>query len=230
MVSAERCSGSRHRWSGIRAPATQLRQYRRVASTFSHASSAEVGRSSPSAQDSAQYARSPACSACLPRTRSSSTPIAQVGLQPDVLPGAGRVRVEQVLAEQRPLRRRMPVVEHRLAHELDLDPTLDALDDAHQEVVRVVVGRRPGVRGDGVLGGAARHHRQRVVHEHPAARRAPGRLQRVRARRVAPGDGMVDAVRTEAEASALPVQQAPEHARRVERGHAQPVDRAVRRR
>ena len=92
-----------------------------------------------------------------------------VGLQPDRLPGAGGVGGVAVVADERPLGRRAAVVEHRLADQLDLDLALDALDGAHQHVVGVVVGRRPGVRRDRVLA-AARPHGQRVAHDDPAAR------------------------------------------------------------
>ena len=59
------------------------------------------------------------------------------------------------------------VVESGLAHELDLDAAVDALDGAHQHVVAVLVGGWAGVRGDRVLA-APRSHRQRVVNvAHP---------------------------------------------------------------
>ena len=68
---------------------------------------------------------------------------------------------------QRPRRRHAAVVEHGLAHELDLDLALEALDRAHQHVVGVVVGRRPGVRRDRVLV-LARADGQRLAHLAPS--------------------------------------------------------------
>ena len=51
----------------------------------------------------------------------------------------------------RPRRRGAAVVEHRLAHQLDLHVTVDALGHPHQGVVGVDVGQRPRVRCDLVL-------------------------------------------------------------------------------
>ena len=51
-----------------------------------------------------------------------------VGLQADGLPGAGRVGDVAVLVDDRPLRGLAPVVEHRLADELDLDAAAEALE------------------------------------------------------------------------------------------------------
>jgi hypothetical protein len=58
-VSADRSSGWRSGWSGMRARASQLRQNRMVASMRAAASATSVGEASPSAHDSAQKARSP---------------------------------------------------------------------------------------------------------------------------------------------------------------------------
>ena len=70
--------------------------------------------------------------------------------------------------------------------------------------------------------------RQRVVDNNPAGRRFPGRDQDVSARLVDPRCRMVDPEGSEAKTSGLPVEQAAEHARRVEAGHAEPVDRSIR--
>ena len=59
------------------------------------------------------------------------------------------------VADQRPLRRHAAVVEDGLADQLDLDLAVEAQDRAHQHVVAVVVGRRPGVGRDLVLAAAA---------------------------------------------------------------------------
>ena len=66
--------------------------------------------------------------------------------------GAPVARVERVPAlgagvRHAPLRRRRAVVEHRLAHHLELHLALDAFDHAHEQVVGVVVGRRARVAG-----------------------------------------------------------------------------------
>ena len=97
-----------------------------------------------------------------------------VGPQPDRLAGAGRVGRVTVAVDQRPLRRRAPVVEDGLADQLDLDLPLEAQDGAHQHVVAVLVGGWPGVGRDlvVVIAGA---HRQRVADHDPAGGRVPGR-------------------------------------------------------
>ena len=95
---------------------------------------------------------------------------------------AARVGAVAVVAD-RPLRRDAPVVEDRFAGQLHLDLALQAHRDAHEQVVGVFVGRRPGVRRDLVLA-AAGPERQRVAHEHPPARGLPGRQQDVRPRLV----------------------------------------------
>ena len=136
--------------------------------------------------------------------------------------GVGRVAV----AFQRPLRRRAPVVEHGLAHQLDLDRAVDALDRADDHVVAVVVRRRAGVRRDRVLAGA-RAHGQRVADDDPAPWRMPGGDERVGARLVGARGRHVDPERADPEVAGLAIQQRREHARGVERRHAHPADRAV---
>ena len=71
-----------------------------------------------------------------------------VGLEPDRLTCPARIGRVAVLADQRPLRRHAAVIEHGLADQLDLDPAVEAQDRAHQHVVAVLVGRRPGVGRD----------------------------------------------------------------------------------
>ena len=93
--------------------------------------------------------------------------------------------------------------------------------------VGVLVGRRPGVRGDRVRASSGLDH-QRVVHQDPAARGVPGRRQHVRAGHVGARRRHVDAVRSEPERPGSAVEDVAEHARRVERREAQPVDRPVR--
>ena len=184
MVSADRSSGCRSAWSGIRARASQLRQNWTVASIAPSASSASAGAARPSAHDSAQNALSPLVSTCRARAAPPSMPISMSVLSRNAVPGAvGRVGAVALVVDQGPRGRDPAVVERRLADELDLDRALEALDGADEQVVGVVVGRRPGVRGHGVraLPGP---HRQRVVHQRPSrpacARWSSGRWCRAR--------------------------------------------------
>ena len=57
----------------------------------------------------------------------------QVGAEPNGLAGACRVGGVEVVADDRPRRRRAPIVERRLADQLDLDATLDALHRADEQ-------------------------------------------------------------------------------------------------
>ena len=131
-----------------------------------------------------------------------------------------------VVIDRGPLRRHAAVVEGGLADKFDLDHAFEAEDRSHEHMIGVAVCGRPGVGCDFVLviPGA---DRQRVVDNNPAGRRFPGRDQDVRARLVNPHCRMVDPEGSEAKASGLPVEQAAEHARRVEPGHAEPVDRPI---
>ena len=151
----------------------------------------------------------------------------QVRLQADRRPGAGRVGDLAGAVDERPLGGGAAVVEHRLAHELELDAPLDALDRPHEEVLGVLVGRRPRVRRDRVLLVVRAHH-EGVAHHEPAGRRVPGGRQDVRPRHVGARRRGVDAEGAEAERSRAAVQERAEHARGVEAGDAEPVDRAVR--
>ena len=75
----------------------------------------------------------------------------EVGLQSEGLSPDGRVGGVPTAVDQRPVRRRPAVVEGRLADEIHLDRPLQAADGPHEEVLGVVVGRRPGVRRHRVL-------------------------------------------------------------------------------
>jgi hypothetical protein len=72
-----------------------------------------------------------------------------------------------------------------------------------------------------------RTDRQRVADKNPAGRRFPGRDHDVCARLVDPRRRVVDPEGSEAKASGLPIEQAAEQARRVEAGHAEPVNRPI---
>ena len=222
MASAERWTGTIHSWSGSRARDSQLRQKRVVAVSRALASSRSAGEASPSAHESEQYSSSPS------RRGGARAPVAldaegHVGAQADRLARAGRVGDVAVVADERPLPGHAAVVEDRLAHELDLDVAVDAADRPDQQVLGVVVGRRPRVRRDRVLA-LPRAHGQRVADDDPAARRVPRRLEDVRPRLVAAAGGDVDPERRQAEVAGLAVEQRAEHARRVEARDAQPAD------
>ena len=218
--------GSRQRWSGILPRPSQARQKFAVAVIRRAASSTSSGTASCSAQEIAQKTRSPGL-----QLVPGAHPVAldaqgEVGVQADLLVLVAGVR--GVLPVQRPLGGHAPVVEHGLADQLHLHMAVDALDGAHEHVLGVVVGRRPGVRGD-LVGMVARPHGQRVANDRPAARHLPGRDHHVGAGLVGAGGRMVDAERAEPEHARLAVEQAAEDTGRVEARHAQPVDRPVRR-
>ena len=105
--------------------------------------------------------------------------------------------------------------------------TAEALAARGIPLLGVVVGWRAGVRGDRV-GCAARAHGQRVVHQNPARGGVPGSGEHVGARDIGAGRRHVDAERTQPERAGTTVEQVAERTRRVERRHAQPVDRSVR--
>ncbi len=150
----------------------------------------------------------------------------QVGAQPHGHSGPGGVGRMAVVADHRPLAGRAPVVEVRLADQLELHLALEAQRHPYEQVLGVLVRRRTGVRRHAVVA-ARRADGQRVAHDQPACRRVPGGGQDVRARLVDARRRHVDPVRREPEAARLAVEQGPEHARGVKARHAQPVDRAV---
>jgi hypothetical protein len=88
-----------------------------------------------------------------------------------------------VALDRGPFRGRPTVVEGRLANELDLDTAFEANNRSHQQVVGVLIGRRPGVRRDPVLV-IAGTDRQGVANDNPTGRRLPSRHQHVGARLV----------------------------------------------
>ncbi len=151
MVRAERWTGSRKRWSGIRAPPSQLRQKRTVAAILASAASMSL-RPGQLLGPGERAERLPSGLEDVPAAHAVALDAeGQVRAQADrdARPGAvGRV---PVVLLHRPLRRCPPVVERRLAHELDLDVAVEALDRAHEQVIGVVVCGRPGVRRDLVL-------------------------------------------------------------------------------
>ena len=150
-------------------------------------------------------------------------PELEIGLQADRLAGTGRVGDVPVAAYKRPFGRCAPVVERRLAHQLDLDLAVQALDRADEHVLRVLVRGRAGVRGDHVVAGG-RPHDQRVAHLNPAPRGLPRGDEDIGPRFVVAIGGNVDPERRHSEHARLAVEQRAEHARRVKPRDAQPVD------
>ena len=226
MARAERWIGSRQRWSGMRARPSQERQNRVVAARRRLASSSVGG----DGQALGPRQRAPELLA-LAQDVPGPDPVGldpqlHAGPQPHGLAGAAGVGHLPAPVHQRPVGQGAAVVEDGLADQLHLDLALQAAGRPHQQVVGVVVGRGPGVRRDLVLA-HPRAHRQGVADLDPAGRRLPGRDQRVGPGLVDPRRRDVDAERPQPEGAGLPVEQRPEHARRVEPGHAQPVDGAV---
>ncbi len=153
-------------------------------------------------------------------------PQLEIGHQADRLAGAGGVGGVAAAVGQLPLARRATVVEGRLADQLDLDLALQAAHGSHEDVLRVLVGRRPGVRRDPILV-CRRAHDQRVVDLDPPAGCLPGRHQHVGAGLVEPPRRNGGPERSQSEHAGLAIEQRPEHAGRVEARNAQPVDRPV---
>ena len=210
----------------MRARASQLRQNRVVAAKRARASSMSPGPARPLAHDSAQYTWSPGAEDVARPHPLALDAERHVGLQPDGLASAGGVGGVAAAVHEGPLGGDAAVVEHRLAHDLDLDLTVDALGRPNQHVVGVVVGGRPRVRRDLVLT-LVRPHGQRVADDDPTALRVPRRGEDVGAGLVGTRRRDVDAVRSQAEVPGLAVEQGGEHARRVEARHAQPADAPV---
>ena len=157
----------------------------------------------PSAHDSAQNSRSPACSTCRARTRLPSMPSAMSVRRRIVCAGAARVGGVAIAVDQRPLGRRAAVVEHRLADQLDLAP----LPSRHSTVrtSRWSASSSAGGRVCGVIVSSplarARSSARRAPR--PSRRRAScqRRDERVRARLVGARRREVDPERPEPERS-----------------------------
>ena len=172
---------------GHPCPPSQARQKRVVAAILASASSTSCGTASPSPTKARSRPARPG------RARAGPYAIPfdserQVRPQTNGLACAARVGCQAVTVDQRPIGRRTSVVEHRLADEVDLDLTLDALDRPHQRVVGIVVRGRARVRRDLVLV-IPWPHRQRVANDDPSGRRLPRRHEHVRPGLVARADG-----------------------------------------
>ena len=121
------------------------------------------------------------------------------------------------------------VVEHRLAVHVHLDEAVDAAHRAQQDVVGVVVGRRPAVRVRAVGLVVPRADEQDVADDDPARPRAPRRLEDHRAGEVAPAGRDLRVDRAEAEAARVAVQELAEDGRAVHARQAHPLDVPARR-
>jgi hypothetical protein len=123
-----------------------------------------------------------------------------------------RIRPLAASIVQRPLVGDATVLQHRLADELDFDAALEAFHRSDERVVRIVIGRRPGVRRDLVVA-SARAHRQRLADKHPARWGLPGGRDDVRAGLVHPSGRVIDAERCKSKAARLAIDEAPKDAR-----------------
>ncbi len=149
--------------------------------------------------------------------RPAFEPEPQVADQPQRPPGAGCIERLRVTGHRRPRAGDAPVIEQRLADQLDLDRPVDALDRAHQRVVGVVVGRWACVRGGRAhLALAPVSDDQRVADHRPAGGCLPRRLEHVRARVVAAACGHAHPGGAEPEAAGATVENRREDARRIE--------------
>ena len=226
IVSADRWSGSRHRWSGS-ARSVQPRPPHRGRDvdplrSLPRRSAARRGR--PPRTTRSRAGRPPRG---VPRPHLVALDAERhIGPQPDRHVGPGRVGAVPVIARQLPLAGRPSVIEDRIADQLDLDGPLDPTNRPDEQVVGVPVGGRPRVGRDQVLP-LRRTDREGVAHLDPAGLRLPGGHEDVRAGLVGACRGHVDAERTQTEQPRPAVQQRPEHARGVEARHAEPIDRSV---
>ena len=109
------------------------------------------------------------------RTREPSKPTRRsvVSVSLVAQPSARRDGLAVAVADVLPVRVAAPVVEDRVALDLDLDRAVDAAHGAQQHVVGVVVRGRAAVRGRALLGVVPGADQQHVAHDQPAAARCP---------------------------------------------------------
>ena len=225
MVSADRSTYWRSRWSGMRARASQRRQNSVVAVSRSLRVGG-VDRAVQRSREREGTERHVALGERVPAAYGTALGAHRhVGDQPDRLTAAVRIGSASVGIDG-PGGRRTPVVERRFAHHLDLDRAGQADRRADEQVLGIVVGGRSRVRRR-VVGSRPRAHRQCLPDLEPSARRVPGGHEHVRPRLVGASGRHVDAVRREPEVAGATVEEAAEHARAVEPRHAQPVDGPV---
>src|ERR1700683_1778643 len=115
-----------------------------------------------------------------------------------------------------------PVIELRAAIHDGLDPAADARRDADESADRAELGRGPVVIRPSPLA-LDRADGQEVMDGHPSGRRLPGRFQHPRPRGVSAMLWHVGVAGAEPERTRGPVEERPEHTRRVGAGGAQPI-------
>ena len=131
------------------APATAARSRPCARSVRRHRPRRRARRS-PSAHDSAQNAFSPFDSVCRARAELPSSPMDMSVLSRNVCPApVASAACPSSSTIDHPAGC-ASVVERGLADQFDLDRAFEALDQPHQDVLGIVVGRRPRVRGDQV--------------------------------------------------------------------------------
>src|SRR5215207_3176119 len=128
------------------------------------------------------------------------------------------------LSDVPPRSRAAAIVECGLAVDLDVDETVQAAEDAEQDVLGLTVARRADIPLRAVFVVTPRPDQQNVVHLEPAGGRAPRRLQDHRSRQVATTgrDGPVD--RPDAKPPRVAVENRREDARPVHLRQRQPLD------
>jgi hypothetical protein len=152
---------------------------------------------------------------------------AGVAKQPERRDPVGGVQAVTVLIfDVTPLGWGDAIVEHRLAHHLDLNMSLDAFDDPHEQVVGIEVSGGARVARVAVLVVPVADG-ERVYHAQPPLWGHPRRLDHVRAGQVAATDRHVYRVGTDPEAARSAVEHRGEHRGGVEVRQTHPLDRPV---
>ena len=153
----------------------------------------------------------------------------QVGHEPDrdlVLASAGD-RLVVAGSAVLPPGVRLSVIEDRLAVERQLDLADDASSRPQEDVLRLVVGRRPAIGARAALAVIPGSDAHRVADDQPARARAPGGLQDERPRQVAAAGGDLHACGPEAEAPSSSVEDRREDTRAVGARQAHPLHAAA---
>src|SRR6202165_2895012 len=119
------------------------------------------------------------------------------------------------------------VIEHGVAVEAQLDVTDDAARGAQQDVLRLVVARRPAVGAGSPLAVVPGTDAQRIADDQPARPRAPRGLQHQRSRQVAAAGRHLYAGGPESEAARGAVEVGREHTWAVRPRQAHPLDPAA---
>src|SRR5207302_46934 len=150
---------------------------------------------------------------------------AKVGDEPDrnLVLAAARDGLVVSLPRVLPLRRRLAVVEDRLAVQAQLDAPDDASRRAQQDVLGLAVGWRPAIRPRAPLAVVPGPDAHGDAHDEPAGARAPRRLEHEHARQVASPRGHLDARGSEAEAAGGTVEDGGKDARAVGTRKAHPL-------